>query len=285
MSENKKQNGNPFISVIIPVYNDPVGLKDTLHSIVLQEYQGDFEVIVADNGSTDNTLDVVDKYRDDYPELIKVVIEDSLQSSYAARNKGLEVARGSIIAFIDADMSVEKDWLSRISDSLENNNADYLGCGVEIHSDDDSIFALYNKIEGFPVEEYINNRHFAPTCCLIVRKSVFDHLGAFDPNLISSGDYEFGNRVYNAGYKLDYDSKIVMKHPARTTFKQIIKKSFRIGRGFYQLSFYYPELQKNMNRDIAGSWTLFTFKKDDTLWKEMSALKKIGIYLIDLTKK
>lgn len=284
----------PFISVITPVYNDPKGLKDTLKSLVNQDYPQDyFEIIVADNGSTDKTLDVAREFLQEYPELIKIVIEDSIQSSYAARNKGITAAKGDIIAFIDSDMSVEMDWLTRIDTSLKKYQTDYLACGVDIYSESNSLSALYNKLSGFPIVEYINNRHFAPTCCLVVRATVFDKVGLFNPNLISSGDYEFGNRAFDSGYKLDYDLDIVMNHPARTSYKQLLKKSFRIGRGFYQLSYYNPELYTKMNRGITtsmsrshkSSWNLFTFKKDSQIWQDLTILNKLGLYLIDITNK
>jgi GT2 family glycosyltransferase len=50
--------------------------------------------------------------------------------------------------------------------------------------------------------EYVYNIHFAPTCFLIVRKEIFEHVGVFDLNLISSGDYEFGNRVFDEGLQI-----------------------------------------------------------------------------------
>ncbi|MCM1986697.1 glycosyltransferase [Methanococcoides seepicolus] len=285
---------NLFISIITPVYNDSQGLEDTLQSLVIQDYPRDcFEIIVADNGSTDTTLDVAESFLQEFPELVKIVIEDSIQSSYAARNKAVKIAKGQIIAFIDADMSVENDWLTNISRSLKKQNSDFIACGVEIYSESNSLSSLYNRLSGFPIEEYINNRHFAPTCCLAVNKSVFEKVGLFNPNLISSGDYEFGNRVYNSGLKLGYDLDIIMKHPARTSYKQLLKKSFRIGRGFYQLSYYNPELYKRMNRGITNSvsnsqknsWNLFTFNKEGEIWRNLSIFTKISLYLIDVTNK
>jgi len=185
-----------IISVIVPVYNDSRGLKDTLGSLVNQDFPPEnFEIIVADNGSTDNTLNVAKAFTQKYSKLIRIVVEDKIQSSYAARNKGIKKSTASIIAFIDADMSVAKNWLTGISDSLEEHQVNYLACNVEIFTKGKTIFGLYNQMTGFPVEDYVRNLHFAPTCCLVVRKTVFKNAGIFDSRLISSGDREFGNRV------------------------------------------------------------------------------------------
>ena len=281
---------NKFISVVIPVYNDSKGLTDTLDSLVAQNFpKENFEIIISDNGSSDNTLDRAEMFAKKYPELIHIVVEDNIKSSYAARNKGIKVSKGSIIAFVDTDMSVDKDWLSRIFSSLEKYRADYLACKVEIYLKENSIFGLYDKMTGFPVEQYILNNHFAPTCCLIVRKIVFERVGLFDSKLISSGDYEFGNRVYRFGYKLYYDPTIIMMHPARSSFKQTFCKFFRIGRGAQQISFYYPKYYKEIHRNILNlryylpskPWSFFERMKGYKIWNKSSLLTKIRFYLIN----
>ena len=278
-----------IISVIVPVYNDSRGLKDTLESLVNQNSPPEnFEIIVADNGSTDNTLDVAKAFTQKYPKLIRFVVEDKTQSSYAARNMGIKNARGSIIAFIDADMSVDEDWLTGISDSLKEHQADYLACNVEIYTKGKSIFGLYNKMTGFPVEDYVRNLHFAPTCCLVVRKIVFENAGLFDSRLISSGDKEFGTRVYKSGYKIYYEPNIVMKHPARSSLKQLFSKSFRIGRGAQQLSSYHPERYKIMPRNISGPFhyllsmirNFLRIIEENEIWNKSSFGTRIGFFKI-----
>jgi|TARA_B100001971_G_scaffold212256_1_gene241936 glycosyltransferase involved in cell wall biosynthesis len=70
--------------------------------------KNEYEIIVADNGSTDNTLDIANKYINNYSILVKYVIESNVQSSYAARNKGINIAKGDILAFTDSDCIPEK---------------------------------------------------------------------------------------------------------------------------------------------------------------------------------
>jgi glycosyltransferase AglI len=286
--------GTAFISVIIPVYNDPDGIKDTLNSLVNQDYGVDnFEIIVVDNGSTDSTLSVINAYIERYPELIRLVIEDKIQSSYAARNKGIISSRGSIIAFIDSDMSVDGDWLKKIDQSLEEHHWDYLGCNVEIYYKKKSIYELYDKMKGFPVERYMNVTKFAPTCCLVVRKVLFDELGLFDSMLISSGDYEFGNRVFSSGHNMYFASDIIMNHPARSSLRQLLKKSFRIGRGQKQLLTYYPgRFDKFRRRLITPSnylpimpRNLSISMRENKIWGQLGLRDKIKIYFITWISK
>jgi len=231
----------PEISVIVPVYNDAAGLETTLGSLVDQDVpEGSYEIIVADNGSGDGSLAVAEGFVAANSGLIKAVVEDQIQSSYAARNKGVLEARGDILCFIDADMWVEKDYLERIRNALSKTDIFYLGCNVRIVTSANNVIQRYHQFSGFPVERYIQQYQFAPTCGVVVRRSVFDKVGHFDPRLISSGDREFGNRVAEAGYTLSYDEHIIMYHPAYKTFRKFPSKCFRLGRGMFQLTEFYP---------------------------------------------
>jgi len=278
------------ISVIIPVYNDPSGLKDTLGCLVEQAFPKEsFEIIVADNGSTDDTLSLIKSFTNKYPKLIRMVRENSIKSSYAARNKGIREAKGSIISFIDSDMTVEKDWLKKVTASLQKNKADCLVCNVQVVSGEKSIFALYDRMSAFPIEKYVKKAHYTPVGCLTIYKAIFEKMGLFDPKLISGGDHEFGNRVYEAGYKIHYEPAIVMKHPTRSSLKQLLRKAFRIGRGYRQINFYYPNRYKMKYRKILSPWCFFpiksivgfvTSKRSNPIWVNAISLEKTLFCLI-----
>ena len=278
------------ISVIIPVYNDPAGLKDTLNSLVKQKFpKNRFEIIVADNGSTDHTLSVINNFIDRYPKLVRMVQESNVKSSYAARNKGISNATGSVISFIDADMTVEKEWLKKVMESLQKNKTDCIVCNVKVAPGKKSIFALYDRMVAFPIEKYVKESHYTPVGCLTIYKNIFKKAGLFDPKLISGGDHEFGNRIYEAGYKIHYEPSIVMKHPSRYSFKQILKKAFRIGRGYRQINFYYPGRYKMNHRNILNPryflrikaivWFIKSMRKNK-IWVKANSSEKMLFCLI-----
>ncbi|WP_440007768.1 glycosyltransferase [Halomicrococcus sp. SG-WS-1] len=232
------------VSVVIPVYNDPRGIRMTLDAVTAQTYPSDaYEVLVADNGSTDDTREVVREYVDRFPDLVTLLVEDEVQGPAAARNKAIRNASGDILAFIDADMTVEETWLEDAVESLEGNDWDYMGCDVEIYVEDgkDTLTAKYNQIFGFPIQRYIEEQQFSGTGCLVTRKEVFDDVGLFDERLFSGEDEEFGNRVHDAGFDQHYQPAITMYHPARASLPSFLKKHFRLGRGKAQMQRYHPE--------------------------------------------
>jgi glycosyltransferase involved in cell wall biosynthesis len=231
--------------VIIPVYNDPSGLTKTVESL-LQQDSDEYEIVIVDNGSTDRITNIARQYSEN--EIIRFAVEDEIQSSYAARNKGIHIARGGIIAFIDADMWVDSDYIGSVRKSMSSNQRVYMGCDVEVVNGSESV-ERYNANYAFPIKRFIDNHKFAPTCCLVVRRCLFDMVGTFDSRLTSSGDAEFGNRVASAGFELVFEPQITMYHPARSSMMSLISTSIRLGRGQEQIRRRHPE--------TFGGWSLF----------------------------
>lgn len=229
----------PEISVIVPVRNDARGLATTVASLMRQEGARAYEVVVVDNGSTDETPRVAERLREVHGERVVVGREVAVRTSYAARNEGIRLAGGRILCFVDADMWAPPDYLARVAEAFEGG-ADYLGCRVEIVPEPPTLAAWYNRAVGFPVREYLERLHFAPTCAMCVRREVVDAVGVFDARLESGGDLEFGQRVHAAGYRQVYGGEIVLRHPARASWGALLVKQRRLARGAAQLAHYHP---------------------------------------------
>ena len=233
MSDNSKT------SIVIPVYNDSEGIRHTLDSVT-EQINKKYEVLICDNASTDDTRESICEYVRQSNKMT-LLVEDEIQGSYAARNKGIQHASGEIIAFLDADETVDRDFLETALKTMEEQDVDYLGCNVELTLPEDTLVGRYNVHTGFPVQQYLDQQHYAPTCALLVRREVFEDVGRFDSRLVSGGDREFGERVHEAGYDQGYAEDAVVYHPARTKFSSLAKKNVRVGRGFCQKQRYYPE--------------------------------------------
>ena len=106
----------PDISVIIPVFNGELYIQKCLDSLLDQEVKPR-EIIVVDNGSNDNTMALVGSY-----EGISL-LEEKRPGAGMARNKGSKNARGSILAFIDADCRAERDWIKEAWRIMKNREA------------------------------------------------------------------------------------------------------------------------------------------------------------------
>lgn len=232
---------NPLASVIVPVYNDPQGIEATLQSLCRQTY-GNYEVLAVDNGSTDNTGDKIQEMAELYPDLVNPIDEYDVQGSYAARNTGIAYSTGEILVFIDANMTVEEDWLTNIVERIMSTDCSYLGYNVVLTTTEKpTIWERYEQALAFPTADYLEQEDYVPTNALAVVSSLIDEVGNFDEELVSGGDKEFGHRVARAGLEQCYTDEIVAYHPARKSFSALRQKAFRVGRGLQQFRSRHPD--------------------------------------------
>lgn len=224
----------PFVSVIIPVYNHASLLRTCLDALSVQTYPRDrFEVIVVDNNSTDEVDAVAKQYRG-----VRLVRQE-VPGSYASRNRGLEVARGDVLAFTDADCVPAADWLEHgVEHISESADVGLIAGRVEIFVKDaqrPTPVELYEQLHGFPQERYVQEEKFGATANLFTRVDVFQRVGVFDGGLHSGGDLEWGQRVHAHGLELRYQDDVRIGHPARATWAELYRKRVRVIRGLLRL--------------------------------------------------
>ena len=112
---------NPTVSVIIPVYNAQDGIKQCLDSLLNQSFT-DFEIILLNDGSTDNSLEVIKKYAA-VNDFIRVIDKEN-EGVAKTRNKGIQLANGKYIVFIDNDDFVDSDYLERFYNAIDQEQLD-----------------------------------------------------------------------------------------------------------------------------------------------------------------
>ncbi len=221
---------NPFVSVLIPVHNDTGRLTQCLRALEGQTYPTDwYEVIVVDNASDEPVAPALSAFphaRGAY---------EAQRSSYAARNTGIAVARGDVLAFTDSDCLPAPDWLERGVAALANaENCGLVGGGIEFFFRDPTtptIVELYDSVMHLDQEEFIHKKQFSVTANLFTFKQVVERVGMFDSTLESNGDKEWGQRVAAQGYRLAYAPDARVKHPARHTFQALRRKVTRVING------------------------------------------------------
>lgn len=220
------------ISVIVPVFADPKGLQRCLRALATQSIpQADFEVIVVDNGDNGRLA------ADDLPANARLVAE-ATPSSYAARNRGLAVAQGEVIAFTDADCEPYADWLERGVACLDEDAHRGLVGGAVIPTfacpTRPTAAELYSSVIFHRQEKLIAERHFAVGANLFTRRTVFDRVGMFDARLRSGGDREWGERIARHGYEIAFAPGARVGHPALHTLGALRRKAVRVLGGELQ---------------------------------------------------
>ncbi len=241
------QSTFPFVSVIVPVFNDAIRLKQCLFALEQQTYPHHrYEVVVVDNGSD------VDQH---IAELVRpfeqaTLAYESQPGSYAARNRGIVVAKGAVIAFTDADCTPAFDWIEQgVRALLANPECGFVAGKIEpsfLDKDHPTPIELYESLwYALPQQEFVEKHHFGATANMFTFARVIQQVGAFDGSLKSNGDREWGQRVYAASYQPVYAETVCVTHPARHSFQQLYARARRIAGGRYDLQRKQPFLKRN----------------------------------------
>lgn len=226
MDNHTPDNDLPAVTIIVPVYNDQGHIGQLIESLLKQDYSHELlEIIIVDNNSTDRTKEIILHYP------VTLIEEKEIQSSYAARNKGIAHASGSVLAFTDSDCHPAITWIREGIDALISQSADLAGGHVEfVLSDKRTAGEMYDSITHIQVEMGIRERKGCPTANLFARARLFEEMGLFGATLTSGGDYIWTNKAIRNGHLLVFAPGAIVKHPARG-LRALFKKRWRTGGG------------------------------------------------------
>jgi glycosyltransferase involved in cell wall biosynthesis len=165
------------ISVIVPFYNVQEYLDQCIEGLLAQNYPKDkYEIILVDNNSTDDSAEIAKRYHG-----VKLLLETK-QGSYAARNCGIRVAKGKILAFTDSDCIPTPNWLSSIVKAMKNPHVGLL-LGNRRYASNSPALAMMEKYEferiAYITSQEVKEFYYGYTNNMAVRRSLFEQLGLF----------------------------------------------------------------------------------------------------------
>ncbi|MCW2274447.1 glycosyltransferase [Rhodoblastus acidophilus] len=209
-----------LVSVIIPHRDDLENLRLCLDLLDRQTFR-DFEIVVADNNSACGFAKVLDVCGSR-----ALVVPAPLQGAAHARNAALAVALGRNLAFIDSDCRPAENWLER---GLQN-----LRDGVVVAGKVEVVFAdparptpaeAYEAVFAFDNRRYVRQK-FCLGCNMFVRRADFDRVGFFRAG--APEDLDWGRRAVRLGLTILYDDSVVVGHPARRDWPELLRKTRRV---------------------------------------------------------
>jgi hypothetical protein len=233
----------PKVSIIIPVKNEERTIANTLNSVLRIDYP-DYEIVLVDGGSEDRTLSIVEQINGNLQQsqnkLRIIKTNDSTPSQ--GRNAGLRNSSGEIVAFVDGDCSVEKDWLKNAVALLKQE--DVGGVGGPVISckkgaylsrtllDISSTFLASANSTLFARHSSVVEVKNIPSCNAVYRREAVEKAGLYSKDLRFCEDVDLNYKIKKSGYRLLYSSDVVVEHDWKArTFGSLFRFMSGYGAG------------------------------------------------------
>jgi glycosyltransferase involved in cell wall biosynthesis len=240
----------PFVSIIVVVLNMESTIYRCLSSLTSLSYPKErYEIVVVDGGSTDQTLTICREFG------LRCVVEKK-RGRGLARNLGIKSSKGEIVAFVDADCTACRDWLSvHVASYRDSTIGAVTGAVVNPYLSSSTKPAILMHYENFAeFDESLKRRYtyHAPTCNTSFRRSVLESVGFFDEKLDAYEDFVLSKRITNAGYRILFEPNARVMHfgiiPKMTTHSYLTRER-KLGAAHFRAQtfnkFIFPRLPMN----------------------------------------
>ncbi|MGB3700843.1 MAG: glycosyltransferase family 2 protein [Anaerolineales bacterium] len=281
------------MSIIVPCYNEQQTIRLLLASIYRQTYpRQNFEVIIADGLSTDNTRQEIQEFQLAHPDLVVSVVDNPQRNIPSALNQAIDAARGDYIIRLDAHSIPAEDYIARCVAALDAKLGDNVGGLWEIQPGGNtwqarSIARAATHPLGVGDARYrvggtaqeVDTVPFGA-----FQRSLTDRVGKFDESLLTNEDYEFNTRIRRMGGKIWFDPAIKSKYIARQNLKALARQYWRYGYWKVRMLRRYPESFRW--RQLAGifvvSFPVLALLGIWFIWARGLLVIEIAIYLLAL---
>jgi GT2 family glycosyltransferase len=211
------------ISVIVPVHNGMPWLEEQLSALAAQQCPQPWEVVVADNGSTDHSAAFAGQFADAHDNF-RLVDASSVKGPPAARNAGVRAASGDLLVFCDADDVVQVGWLNSFAKALDE---------VDVVAGVFDFWSLNGLRASAHQPASMRQLGFLPAglgANLAVRRRAFEEVGGFAEELLVGEDIDLCWRLQLAGYRfvIDFDAQVAKRE--RPEFMQVFRQAAAYGR-------------------------------------------------------
>ncbi|WP_206205816.1 glycosyltransferase family 2 protein [Thermococcus sp. Bubb.Bath] len=236
MVENEKA---PFVSVIIPAYNEERYIRKCLTEWVNQDYPKErYEILVYDGMSTDRTPEIVKEFEMKYPGLVSYRKNPKKNQVYAF-NMGIKDSRGEFFIIFGAHAYPERDFLRKSVETfleIKEKEPKLAGVGGKIIKLFENRLAKFvalvysSPLSGASTFWYEERPHFARTVAFaLYDKAITQEIGGFDEDMLTGNDFEFNLRINKNGYRLFFNPEIKSYYYARSSWRGFLKQTFNYG--------------------------------------------------------
>jgi len=213
------------LSVVIPCFNAADTIAAQLEALNNQQCSEPWEIIIADNGSTDETSNIVKQYQQNLPNL-RIVDASATKGSAHARNVGASIALSENLAFCDADDEVTPGWVAAMIEALSKHDF-VAGCSDYSKLNEPWIVKCCGVREANGIKDYIYFP-YAGGNNLGIKRACHNQIGGFDETMLLLQDIDYCWRLQKTGIKLESASNAVIHFRFRNTVKGMYRRCWRL---------------------------------------------------------
>ncbi len=234
-------------SIIIPVYNRPKEIDELLHSLTLQTYQKDFEIVIVEDGSVDDCKSTIEKYSEKLN--IKYFFKEN-SGAGQSRNYGMQKAKGNYFIILDSDVLLPKHYLEEVEHTLRAKFTDAFGGADAAHN---SFTALQKAINysmtsvlttgGIRGKKQSVGKFQPRSFNMGLSKKAFENTNGFS-EMKYGEDIDLTFRLWDKGFETQFIEKAYVYHKRRSTISQFYKQTFNFGTARPILNRTHPKTAK-----------------------------------------
>ena len=242
-------SANLSVSVVVPMHNEAENIGRCLEALLAQELLP-LEVIVVNNNSTDDSIAIVTGFASRFQKLELVLVSESKPGPAAARNKGIELARGDVIAFTDADCIADERWIQQISSAFAQDEAlDAVGGVERPFAEHSTLIHRVVSATWLPPSErlemsVIDDKDewlegiFISTFNCAIRRTCLENIEGFDEEYYPCGeDMDLWFRALESNAKIiAWHPKIIVEHHQALSMRALLRKMFFYGEALAHLT-------------------------------------------------
>ncbi|WP_405606082.1 glycosyltransferase [Polaribacter sp. Asnod1-A03] len=236
-----------FYSIIIPVYNRPNEIDELLESLTKQDYTNNFEVLIIEDGSTNKSDSIVEKYKSQLD--LKYFFKEN-SGAGVSRNFGMQKASGNYFIILDSDVIVPNQYLSEVQKALDNNFTDAFGGPDAAHKSFTSLQKAINysmtsvlTTGGIRGKKQAVGKFQPRSFNLGLSKKAFEKTQGFS-KMKNGEDIDLTFRLWANGCETQLIEKAFVYHKRRSTIQQFFKQTFGFGTARPILNKKYPSTAK-----------------------------------------
>jgi len=283
----KDADSYPMVSIIVPVHNEGKNLEETIKSLVGLEYP-QVEVIIVDDGSTDNTLEIAKSHEGQFGSSVIKVMAQVNQGKATALNNGLKVSSGEFVLTIDGDSLVDKFSVKRAIHNFRDEKVGAVAGNVRVINRKTFLAKLQalEYIEGLNMvkrsQTFFKAVNIVPGPFGVFRRKAIEQVGGYDHDTFAE-DCDLTVKLLAAGWKVDYEPEAIAWTEAPENINSLLVQRYRWSRGILQVLLKHRHSMFNFRANRTNVFTIWYMFFEAIIWPGMNIFAQIFFVYVALS--